>query len=155
MGREGLDPNPSALADWVAKTTALLEPLADAIGRHVLSIEVIFADDTPVQMLAPGTGRTRTARLGAYARDERPWSGMTPPAAWYRLWATARASTPRTISLASAAGCMPTAMPASRISTVPAPFARSPGTGPYRAQVRRHPPIAGLPIAEEAIGRIA
>lgn len=31
--REGLDLHRSTLADWVGKTTALLEPLADAIGR--------------------------------------------------------------------------------------------------------------------------
>jgi transposase len=46
--REGLDLDRSTLADWVGKSTALLEPLADAIGRHVLSAEAIFADDTPV-----------------------------------------------------------------------------------------------------------
>ncbi len=45
--REGLDLDRSTLADWVGKTTTLPEPLADAIGRHVLSAEVIFADDTP------------------------------------------------------------------------------------------------------------
>ena len=83
--RDGLDLDRSTLADWVGKSTALLEPLADAIGRHVLSAEAIFADDTPVQMLAPGTGKTRTARLWTYARDERPWAGAAPPAAWYRF----------------------------------------------------------------------
>ncbi|MBV0893029.1 IS66 family transposase [Paracoccus sp. Z118] len=83
--REGLDLDRSTLADWVGKSTALLEPLADAIGRHVLSAEAIFADDTPVQMLAPGTGKTQTARLWTYARDERPWAGAAPPAAWYRF----------------------------------------------------------------------
>jgi Transposase IS66 family. len=35
--RKGLDLDRSTLADWVGKTTALLEPLAEAIGRHVLS----------------------------------------------------------------------------------------------------------------------
>jgi Transposase IS66 family len=59
------------------KTTALLEPLADAIGRHVLAAGAIFADDTPVSMLAPGAGRTQTARLWTYARDER--FAMRPP----------------------------------------------------------------------------
>ena len=54
-----------------AKSTALLEPLADAIGRHVRAGQAIFADDTPVAMLAPGTGKTQTARLWAYGRDER------------------------------------------------------------------------------------
>jgi transposase len=83
--REGLDLDRSTLADWVGKTTALLEPFADAIGRHVLSAEAIFADDTPIRMLAPGTGKTQTARLWTYARDERPWGGLAPPAAWYRF----------------------------------------------------------------------
>ena len=83
--RDGLDLNRSTLADWVGKSTALLEPLADAIGRHVLAAEAIFVDDTPVSMLAPGTGRTQTARLWTYARDERPWGGSAPPAAWYRF----------------------------------------------------------------------
>jgi transposase len=83
--REGLDLDRSTLADWVGKSTALLEPLADAIGRHVLAGQAIFADDTPVRMLAPGTGKTQTARLWAYARDERPWGGEAPPASWYRF----------------------------------------------------------------------
>lgn len=83
--RDGLDLDRSTLAGWVGKSTALLEPLADAIGRHVLAGQAIFADDTPVKMLAPGTGRTATARLWAYGRDERPWGSGVPPARWYRF----------------------------------------------------------------------
>jgi len=83
--REGLDLDRSTLADWVGKSTALLEPLADAIGRHVLAGQAIFADDTPVAMLAPGTGKTQTARLWAYVRDERPWGSDAPPASWYQF----------------------------------------------------------------------
>ena len=83
--REGIDLDRSTLADWVGRSTALLEPLADAIGRHVRGGEALFADDTPLKMLTPGAGKTRTARLWAYARDERPWSGPAPPAAWYQF----------------------------------------------------------------------
>jgi transposase len=93
--REGLDLDRSTLADWVGKSTALLEPLAGAIGRHVLSAEAIFADDTPVSMLAPGTGKTQTARLWTYARDERPWGGDAPPAAWYRFSGDRKGQHPR------------------------------------------------------------
>jgi transposase len=82
-GRVELDR--STLAGWVGASTALLEPLADAIGRHVLAGQAIFADDTPVKLQAPGTGKTKTSRLWAYGRDERPWSGQAPPAAWYRF----------------------------------------------------------------------
>ncbi len=69
--RDGLDIDRSTLADWVGKSTALLSPLADAIGRHVLAGQAIFADDTPVAMLAPGTGKTQTARLWAHDRNRQ------------------------------------------------------------------------------------
>ena len=43
----------------------------------------LFADDTPIPVLDPGRGRTRTGRLWVYARDDRPWAGPDPPAAVY------------------------------------------------------------------------
>jgi transposase len=78
--RDGVDLDRSTLADWVGKSTALLEPLADAIGRHVLGGQAIFADDTPIKLQAAGTGRTKTARIWTYVRDEQPWLGHDPPA---------------------------------------------------------------------------
>jgi transposase len=59
--------------------------LADAISRHVLNGRAIFADDTPLELQAPGTGRTKTARIWTCVRDERPWLGPDPPAVWYRF----------------------------------------------------------------------
>lgn len=93
--REGIDLDCSTLTDWVGRSAALLEPLADAIGRHVLAGQAIFADDTPVGMLAPGMGRTATARLWAYVRDERPWGGPSPPAACYRFSPDRRSEHPQ------------------------------------------------------------
>ena len=55
--REGIDLDRSTLADWVGKSTSLLEPLADAIGRHVREGQAIFADDTPVKLLNPTSPR--------------------------------------------------------------------------------------------------
>ena len=83
--RDGLDLDRSTLADWVGRSTALLEPLAAAIGRHALGGEAILLDDTPVATLAPGRGRTTTARMWVCVRDERPWGGPAPPAAWYQF----------------------------------------------------------------------
>jgi transposase len=83
--REGIDLDRSTLADWIGKSATLLEPLAKAIERHVLSGQAIFADDTPVKLLSPGAGKTKTARLWAYVRDERPWASEVPPAAFYRF----------------------------------------------------------------------
>jgi transposase len=53
-------------------------PLADAIGRHVLAGSVLHADDTPVPVLDPGRGKTKTGRLWVYLRDERPHAGPAP-----------------------------------------------------------------------------
>lgn len=83
--REGVDLSRSTLADWVGASTALLAPLAEAIRRHVLKGGAIFADDTPVKMQAPGTGKTKKTYLWAYVRDERPWSSQAPPAVFYRF----------------------------------------------------------------------
>jgi len=45
----------------------------------------LFADDTPVKMQAPGQKKTKTARVWTYVRDERPWTGQSPPCAWYQF----------------------------------------------------------------------
>lgn len=83
--REGIDLDRSTMANWVGRSTALLEPLADEIGRIVRRGEALFADDTPVKMQAPGNKKTKTARVWTYVRDERPWSGSSPPCAWYQF----------------------------------------------------------------------
>ena len=96
--REGLDLERSTLADWVGKSTALLEPLVDAIGQHVLAGQAIFADDTPVKMLAPGTGKTATARLWAYGQDERPWKALSRLCKRFRHLSRAGKPQPRVLA---------------------------------------------------------
>lgn len=83
--RERVDLDRSTMADWVGKSTALLEPLAEAIAKRVKAGSSLFADDTPLKMLAPGNKKTKTARIWAYVRDERPWSGQSPPWVWYQF----------------------------------------------------------------------
>lgn len=90
--REGVDLDRSTLADWVGRSTALLEPLADAISRHVRAGQAIFADDTPLKMQAKG--KCTTARIWTYVRDERPWGGVDPPAAWYEFTANRKGEHP-------------------------------------------------------------
>jgi hypothetical protein len=48
-----------------------------------MSADKLHADDTPVPVLAPGNGKTKTGRLWTYVRDDRPWGDKTPPAVWY------------------------------------------------------------------------
>jgi Transposase IS66 family len=71
------------LSDWVGQAVWLLQPIVDGIRRHVFAAEKIHGDDTPVAVLEPGLGRTRTGRLWAYVRDDRPFCGPAPPAAVY------------------------------------------------------------------------
>src|SRR5690606_16291188 len=77
--REGVELARSTLADWVGDSHGLLQPLVEAIRRHVLAAEKLHADDTPVPMLAPGNGKTRTARLWTYVRDDRPADNASAP----------------------------------------------------------------------------
>src|ERR1700757_4778415 len=82
--RQEIDIDRSTMADWVGCMAALLDPLVVAIGKHVCAGEVLHADDTTVKVLAPGLGRTKTGRLWAAVRDERPFGATTAPAAFYR-----------------------------------------------------------------------
>ncbi|BCM19197.1 IS66 family transposase [Mesorhizobium sp. J8] len=55
---------------------------------------IFFADDTPVPVLDPGRGRTKTGRLWVYAREQRPWGGPEPPAAIYMFAPDRKAERP-------------------------------------------------------------
>jgi transposase len=81
--REGVDLDRSTLAGWVGATSELLAPLVDAVRDHVMAASKLHADDTPVPVLAPGTGKTKTGRLWTYVRDDRPSDDKTAPAVWF------------------------------------------------------------------------
>ena len=83
--RDGVALPRSTLTGWVGQCCALLEPLATAIGAYVRDGAALFADDTPVKLQTKGKGKTATARMWVYARDERSWSGDAAPTAWYRF----------------------------------------------------------------------
>ena len=77
--REGIDLDVSTLADHVGAGAAVLTPLTEPIRRHVFAAERVHGDDTTVPLLAKG--KTITARLWTYVRDNRPFAGPDPPAA--------------------------------------------------------------------------
>jgi transposase len=81
--REGVELDRSTLADWVGGASRLLTPLVDALRAHVLSAAKLHGDDTPVPVLAPGNGKTKTGRLWTYVRDNRPAGDPAPPAVWF------------------------------------------------------------------------
>ena len=96
FARDGVSLETSTLSGWVGATAAALQPLVDALAVDVLASDTLHVDDTPVPVLAPGTGKTKTGRLWTYVRegrlyvrDERPFGGARPPGgrcAVCRLW---------------------------------------------------------------------
>ncbi|MOA14073.1 Transposase IS66 family protein [compost metagenome] len=74
FGRAGLAIARSTLAQWVGQTGMRLQPLVDALREAVLSQGVIHADETPVQMLAPGEKKTHRAYVWAYSNT--PFSAL-------------------------------------------------------------------------------
>lgn len=83
FARHGVALDRSTLANWVGGAAWWLEPLQARLAEHVFASQTLFADDTPIPVLDPGRGRTKTGRLWVYARDDRPWCGPDPPAAVY------------------------------------------------------------------------
>jgi transposase len=81
--RQGIELGRSTLADWVGGTSQLLEPLIEVLRRYVTASGKLHADDTPVPVLAPGNGKTKTGRLWTYVRDDRPAGDTTAPAVWF------------------------------------------------------------------------
>lgn len=79
--REGVEIDTSTLADWVGGCVVTLDPILAALKAHVLRGARIHADDTTVPVLAKG--KAATGRLWTYVRDDRPFGGKEPPAAFF------------------------------------------------------------------------
>jgi transposase len=75
----------SQMAQWMGKVGFELEPLAEYALARIKQGERIFADETTLPTLAPGTGKAKTAYLWAYVRDDRPFGGSDPPIVVYRF----------------------------------------------------------------------
>ena len=93
--RAGVELDRATLAEWVGGASWLLDPLVDALGRYVLAPGKVHADDTPVPVLDPGRGKTKTGRLWTYVRDDRPAGSRDPPAVWYRYSPDRKAEHPQ------------------------------------------------------------
>jgi len=75
----------SLMAQWMGKVGFELRPLADYVLERIKQGERVFADETTLPTLAPGTGKTQKAWLWAYARDDTPFGGTSPPMVAYRF----------------------------------------------------------------------
>ena len=83
LAAQGLDLDRSTLAFWVGYAAAELVPLYERLKANLLASAKLAVDETPVPVLDPGRGKTKTGYFWAIARDDRPWGGTDPPAVVY------------------------------------------------------------------------
>lgn len=83
MLSQGIELDRSTLAFWVGYASAELEPLYARLKANLLTSAKLAVDETPVPVLDPGRGKTKTGWFWAMARDDRPWAGPDPPAVFY------------------------------------------------------------------------
>ena len=144
--RVGVELERATLAGWVGGTARTLEPLVDALKHYVLDADKLHGEDIPVPVLAPGNGKTRTGRLWAYVRDDRPaGSAEAPVPPGLPTRRTAKVSIQGTISRTSTERCRPMALPVSTGSIKPEPSSKRP-LGACPAQVPR--PVSSAPVPD-------
>jgi transposase len=83
--RDGVELSRSLMAQWMGAVGFHFEPLAAFVLARIREGERIFADETTLPTLDPGAGKTKTAWLWAYARDDAPFGGAGPPMVAYRF----------------------------------------------------------------------
>lgn len=93
--RLGVELERSTMAGWVGGASRTLAPLVEAVKQHVLATDKLHGDDTPIPVLAPGNGSTKTARLWTYVRDDRPAGGTAAPAVWFAYSADRKGDHPQ------------------------------------------------------------
>lgn len=81
--RQGVELNRNTMGRWVETMAELLRPLYDELNHYVLMPDKVHADDTPVNVLEPGSGKTRIGRLWVYVRDDRNAGSVMPAAVWF------------------------------------------------------------------------
>jgi transposase len=165
FAREGIAIERASLADWLGHAAWWVTPLAELIGTHVMAAPIIHTDDTPIAVLAPGNGKTRTGRLWTYVIDERPWQGRRSPAAYYRFSPDRRGERPRDhlalfrgiIQADAFSGYQALTRPASakdRIGRRPSPLIHAACWAHARRKFYDVFEATRSPLAEEALKRI-
>ncbi|ECO1091008.1 transposase, partial [Salmonella enterica subsp. enterica serovar Kentucky] len=68
--RQGVELSRATLRRWTGAVAELLEPLYGVLRQYVLMPGKVHADDIPVLVRDPGSGKPRSARLWVYVRDD-------------------------------------------------------------------------------------
>ena len=83
--RDGVEISRNTMANWMGHVGFHLAPLAERILALIKQGERVYADETTLPTLSPGSGKTKTAWLWTYARDDRTFGGTAPPMVAYRF----------------------------------------------------------------------
>ena len=60
----------STLSEWIGRLGVALQPLSDRLAERLHERHSLHADETPVQQLDPGKGKTKRAYLWAYRSND-------------------------------------------------------------------------------------
>ncbi len=77
--RQGIDLDRTMLGNWSGRGALMLQSIIDGMIQELQRSDHLFADETTIPVMAPGTGKTRKDYLWAVMRDQRGWGGADPP----------------------------------------------------------------------------
>ncbi len=83
LAGHGVKIDRQTLARWMKQAAWTVKGLYSLQLAAMHSHPRLFCDETPMRVLDPGRGRTKTCQFWAHATDDRPWNGPTPPAVAY------------------------------------------------------------------------
>ena len=156
FARHGVDLDRSTLAGWVGGACWWLEALHERLAKNVFASDHLFADDTPVPVLDPGTRpHQNRAVVGVCTRRSGHGAAPEPPAAVY-LFAPDRKAERPVVASAELQGraarrwlCRLRAAHGQRRYRISPPVGRTRG-----ASSTTFSEATGSPIAAEALRRI-
>jgi transposase len=70
FARHDIDINRSVMSSWVGVLGFHLQPLFVALRKQLFSQRCLHADETPIQQLEPGAGKTKKSYLWAYRSND-------------------------------------------------------------------------------------
>jgi transposase len=161
MARNGAPIDRAVLSDWMGRTGALIAPVVDHMAAMLLKGSTrLYVDETTAPVLDPGRGKTKTGYFWAVLRDDRGWSGSSPPGVVFHYRPGRKGEYAQdilkgfdgTIQVDAYSGYTALATP-KRVGGAPLKLAYCWSHG-RRALIKAQPK-AGSPIVDEALLRIA
>jgi transposase len=83
LAGHGLNIDRQTLARWMKQAAWMAKGVYELQLAAMHEHPRLFCDETPMPVLDPGRGRTRTCQFWAHATDDRSWKGPAPPAVAY------------------------------------------------------------------------